>query len=433
MTNDGARGFAPPTAGPASGPNGRPLPPPRATELQSEPEPSPHPNRAMIAAVAFGIIVLIGLAVFALASGGSSSVANSGGFLQPVRADPSGTKRTFDVDGKFSPAKVIDGLLLLVDTNDQGTISEVKAVTLKDGKAAWSHSAEAFTTVGALLFINDSGHLRQLDTAGKVVGASKSIDDTALLGSKNGRLIVYGATATSAIDPATLKVVADNITPTSCSPNGSFCVLVRYDATSNTSTVTLIDMSTGKSIGKPVDVNGFANSYALDDGRFVLLDGSDLVIDARTAKELSRTPVSTGSKLDLVVGDLAIVQNEAGGLRVWSLAAKPAALGATGPHGFIQPSSDAKTVLVATDTGVQACALGDKGFSCRTMIDGGNTEVAVGQFYVTSDKSATAYDISTDKKLWSIDKRLTQLFQALDGKVALYSFSGTTTTITVYG
>lgn len=433
MTNDGTPGFAPPLAGTASGPNGRPLPPPRATELQSEPEPPPGPNRAVIAAVAFGIILLIGLAVFALASGGSSSVANAGGFLQPVRADPSGTKRTFDVDGKFSPAKVINGLLLLVDTNDQGTISKVKAVTLKDGKAAWSHSAESFTAVGSLMFINDSGHLRQLDTAGKLVGASKSIDDTSVLGTVNGRLIVYGPTATSAIDPATLKVVADNITPTSCSPNGSFCVLVEYDASSTTSTVTLIDMSTGKSIGKPVDVGGFANSYALDDGRFVVLDGSDLVIYSKTGKESSRTSVSAGSKLALVVGDLAIVQNEVGTPRAWSLTAKPAALGATGPHGFIRPSSDGKIVLVATDNGVQACALGEKGFSCRTVIDGGNTEVAVGQFYVTSATSATAYDISNDKKLWSINKRLTQLFQALDGKVALYSFGNTTTTITIYG
>ena len=433
MTNDGGRGFAPPSAEPASGPNGRPLPPPRATELQSEPEPPPYPNRAVIAAVAFGIIVLIGLAVFALVSGGRSTGANSGGFLQPVRADSSRTKRTFDVDGKFSPAKVIDGILLLVDTNDQGTISEIKAVTLKDGKTAWSHSAESFTTVGSLLFINDSGHLRQLDTTGKVFGASKTIDATALLGSKNGRLIVYGPKAISAIDPITLKVVADNITPTSCSPNGSFCVLVQYDASSATSTVALIDMSTGKSIGKPVDVNGFANSYALDDGRFVLLDGSDLVIYAKTAKESARAPVSTGSKLDVVVGDLAIVQDQAGIPRVWSLATKPAALGATGPNGFIQLSSDVNTVLVTADKGVQVCVVGDKGFSCRPAIDGGNTQVAVGQFYVTNDKSATANDIAKDKKLWSINKLPTQLFQALDGKIALYSFGNTTTTITVYG
>ncbi len=433
MADDGAPGFAPPLPGTASDPSGRPLPPPGPTELQSEPEPLPPPNRVVIAAVAFGIIVLIGLAVFALASGGSSTVPNTGEFLHPVRSNPSASKKTFDVDGTFSPAKVLGGLLLLVDTNDQGTISEVKAVTLKDGKPAWSHSAESFTAVGSLLFINDSGHLRQLDTAGKVFGASKTIDDTSLLGSMNGRLIVYGPTAISAIDPVTLKVVADNITPTSCSPNGSFCVLVRYDASSNTSTVALIDMSTGKSIGKPVDVAGFANSHALDDGRFVLLDGSDLVIYAKTAKESSRAPVSTGSKLDLVVGDLAIVQNQAGTPRVWSLATKPAALGAAGPDGFIQLSSDVTTVLVTADKGVQACVVGEKGFSCRPVIDGGNTEVAVGVFYVTNDKSASAYDISSGKKLWSIDKLQTQLFQALDGKVALYSLTGATTTITVYG
>jgi hypothetical protein len=438
VSGDSGQRFSPPGAAPFDTPASFGSP---STGLSAEPEPPMKGKGKIVAAVMIGVIVLIVLAVVALKGGddssGGGSSGGSGSYPTAVRSDPSDKKKTVEIDdGLFAPGTVMGGNLIVADLTD-GQLSAIRGIDLSTGKKKWSHDAQAARLVGKTLFIIDGGTLTTLDSNGKTGKKELSVDDGANLDKTQGMLVVFQQARASIVDTSTLKIVAEDIWLKSCSENGKYCTRIESGDGADESDVSLIEVSTGKKVGKSLTVTGDGNSFALGDGRIVVLDGGDLVLYSKAGKELSREEVADGATIDQWFGERVIVGTGDGQPQLWSINNKLENLG-DGPQGLIALTSDKNTVIVDTDEdGVMVCPVDNDGFECLDdSVDGHLESVANGVFYVNDSDTIVAYDLTNTKKpLWSLDLEDDQSFQALDGKIALVTTDtdAGTTTIDVYG
>jgi hypothetical protein len=428
-----APSLAPPTI-PAAEP-GAPVAP-------NAPKPLPasgsrFPKRTVI--VALVVVVAFGVIGFSVLGGNDNT--QSGRWLGAVSADPTDSKKTLNVDGVFGPSVLVGDNLLLTNQQGDSFMSELVAISLATGREAWHRDAQSLTTIGSRIFIINDGRLIRLDAQGKQVGtdASINVSDGSFggLGTVGDRLMLFEDDGVSVVDPGSLKVLARDISPSSCSSDGAYCLRQDFDSTNNEMDISVVRISTGKSTGSRFTVTGSSQAFATTGGKAVVVESGDLEVYSQAGKQLSRSTVGDEARLAGLAGNAAVVADSSGRLSMYSIDGDITELDGRGPAGFLTPTSQKNTVLVSgSDNEVNICTVGADGFDCQGRLKGFFAWPVQGMFYLQDTHNVAAYRLSnTDTELWSMRVSDNQSFTALDGKVALteVDFTRSTTTIDVYG